>query len=130
MDKLSLAALLEEDREMIVANLARDRSPEAAQSALEKAVDRVMYRYTEAAGSETLRDAAQHILQAIKNTLPMIGAVGEARTWKKELPKGEKQGLRLNVWTVLTLLAGILLVAAAGWAHTKFVRCPHCGEHL
>lgn len=25
---------------------------------------------------------------------------------------------------------GILLVVAAGWAHTQFVRCPHCGQHL
>jgi len=25
---------------------------------------------------------------------------------------------------------GILFVVAAGWAHTKFMRCPHCGEHL
>ncbi|MBQ8917621.1 MAG: hypothetical protein IJ044_02755 [Oscillospiraceae bacterium] len=27
-------------------------------------------------------------------------------------------------------ILGILFVVAAGWAHTQFVRCPHCGEHL
>lgn len=113
MDKPSLAALLEEDREMIVSNLSRDRSLSAAQSALEKAVDRVMYRYTEAAESEALRDSAQHILQAMKNAMPMIGAVGEARTWKKELPKQGKQELHLGLWATLTLLLGLVLVVAS-----------------
>ena len=113
MDKISLAALLDSDREMIVANLNRDRSLDAAQSTLEKAVDRVMYRYTEAAESAELRDRAQHILQAVKNALPMIGAVGEARTWKKELPKPGKQRLRMGLWPILLLAAGILLVAAS-----------------
>ena len=113
MDKLSLAALLDDDREMIVSNLNRDRSPDAAQSTLEKAVDRVMYRYTEAADSAELRDSAQHILQAVKNALPMIGAVGEARTWKKELPKPGKQKLYMGVWAVALLAIGVLLVAAS-----------------
>ena len=27
-------------------------------------------------------------------------------------------------------LLGILFVVAAGWAHTRFMRCPHCGRHL
>lgn len=27
-------------------------------------------------------------------------------------------------------ILGILLVVAAGWAHTRFIRCPHCGKHL
>ena len=52
MDKLSLVALLDEDKEMVLANLARDPSLTAAQATLEKAVDRVMYRYAEACGDE------------------------------------------------------------------------------
>lgn len=113
MDKLSLAALLEEDREMVVANLNRDRSLAAAQSALEKAVDRVMYRYTENAESEALRDSAQHILQAMKNALPMIDTVGEARAWKKEVAKPAKQELHMGLWATLTLLLGLVLVVAS-----------------
>lgn len=113
MEKLSLAALLDDDREMIVANLNRDRSLPAAQAALEKAVDRVMYRYTEAADSDVLRDGAQHILQAIKNALPMIDAVGEAREWKKAAAKPEKRGLRLTLWPALLMVFGALLVLAS-----------------
>lgn len=113
MDKLSLAALLDDDREMILANLARDRSLPAAQASLEKAVDRVMYRYTEAAESEALRDGAQYILQSMKNTLPLIDAVGEARNWKKEAPKPAKNGLRFGAMQAFLVTLGTLLILAS-----------------
>lgn len=113
MDKLSLAALLDDDREMILANLARDRSLPAAQMALEKAVDRVMYRYTEAAADEALRDGAQYILQSMKNTLPLIDAVGEARNWKKELPKPSRSGLRFGAVQAILITLGTLLILAS-----------------
>ncbi len=113
MDKLSLAALLDDDREMILSNLARDRSLPAAQASLEKTVDRVMYRYTEAADSEALRDGAQYILQSMKNTLPMIDAVGEARSWKKELPKPSKTGLRFGAMQAILVTLGTLLILAS-----------------
>ena len=64
MEKLSLAALLDEDREMVLANIAADRSLPATQAALEKAIDRVMYRFAEACRDAALSDSAQHILQA------------------------------------------------------------------
>ena len=113
MDKLSLAALLDDDREMIIASLARDRSLPAAQAALEKAVDRVMYRYTEQCDSPELRDSSQYILQAMKNVLPMIDAVGEARSWKREAEQPGKRGLKLGVWGALLLALGALLVLAS-----------------
>ena len=113
MDRPSLAALLDDDREMILANLARDRSLPAAQAALEKAIDRVMYRYTEQAGSEALRDGAQYILQAMKNALPMIDAVGEARNWKREAVRPEKKGLTMGPLAVIALLVGLVLVIAS-----------------
>ena len=113
MNNPSLAALLDDDREMIIAGLNRDRSLPAAQASLEKAVDRVMYRYTEQAESEQLRDSAQHILQAMKNALPMIDAVGEARAWKREMPQANKRGLRMTLWSSMLLLLGALLVIAS-----------------
>lgn len=113
MDKLSLAALLDEDREMVMANLAQDRALPAAQASLEKAVDRVMYRYVEREGDAALRDSAQHILQAMKNALPMIDAVGEARAWKKEAAHVDRRGLQMGWLATLALVAGVLLVAAS-----------------
>jgi len=113
MDKVSLVALLDEDREMILTNLARDRALPAAQVALEKAVDRVMYRYVEACGDEALRQCAQHILQSIRNTLPLMDVVGEARAWKKQADSSRSNGLSLGVLTLVLLLVGVALVLAS-----------------
>ena len=112
MDKLSLVALLDEDREMVLANLARDPSLPAAQQSLEKAIDRVMYRYSEACGDAALRDSAQQILQAMKNTLPVMDAVGEARTWNRQA-RSEKSGLTFGPMAVASLVGGVVLVIAA-----------------
>ena len=96
MEKLSLAALLDEDREMVLANVAADRSLPAAQAALEKAIDRVMYRYIERCDDEAQRDCAQHVLQTMKNTLPMMDTVGEAKVWKKQY-EAPKKGVKLHI---------------------------------
>jgi len=113
MDNLSLAALMDEDREMVLGQLAAQRELSAAQAALEKEIDRVMYRYVERCEDAALRDSAQHILQAMKNTLPVMDTVGEARVWKKQAEVGRKRSLNLGVWTLVLLLGGAVLVLAA-----------------
>ena len=113
MDKLSLVALLDEDKEMVMASLARDPSLPAAQITLEKAIDRVMYRYSEACGDPVLLDSAQYILQAMKNTLPVMDSVGEARTWNRQAKAG-KAGLNLGPMALALLVLGLVLVIAVG----------------
>ncbi len=113
MEKLSLTALLDEDREMVLANLTADRTLPSAQAAMEKAIDRVMYRYVEGCDDEALRDGAQHILQAVKNTLPVMDTVGEARAWKKQAGQPGKGGRGLGPWSLVLLIVGAVLVAAS-----------------
>ena len=113
MDQMSLQALLESDREMILSNLARDRSPAAAQTVLEKAVDRVMYRYVEACPDAVLRDQAQYILQSIRNALPFIDAVGEAREWKKTVDVAGKSRKKPRASALALLALGATLVLAS-----------------
>lgn len=113
MSSYSLVALLDEDKEMVLTNLNGDRTLPAAQQALEKAVDRVMYRYVELCEDPALRDSAQHILQAIKNTLPVMDAVGEVRAWKKQAESARRKGLQMRPMTLAILLAGALLVLAS-----------------
>lgn len=112
-DKLSLAALLDEDREMVLANLARDQALPAAQQTLEKAIDRVMYRYVEACGDEALGESTQQVLQAMKNTLPVMDTVGEAKIWKKQYDASERQGLRFGPLALILLMGGLVFVWAA-----------------
>ena len=66
MEQTGLISLLESDKEMIMAGMAQDRSLPAAQAVLEKAVDRVMYRYMEQCDNAELRDSAQYLLQTLK----------------------------------------------------------------
>ena len=112
MDKLSLVALLDEDKEMVMANLARDPSLAAAQTTMEKAVDRLMYRYTEACDDAAVRDSAQHILQAVRNTLPMMDTVGEIRSWNRQSPAA-KNSLTLGPMALALLAVGLVLVIGA-----------------
>ena len=112
MDKLSLVALLDEDKEMVMANLARDPSLAAAQTTMEKAVDRLMYRYTEACDDAAVRDSAQHILQAVRNTLPMMDTAGEIRSWNRQSPAA-KNGLTLGPMALALLAVGLVLVIGA-----------------
>lgn len=111
MDKLSLTALMDEDREMVLAGLRADPALPAAQATLERGIDRVMYRYVEGCGDAALRDSAQHILQAMKNTLPVMDIVGDARAWKKEAATSKRPSLRPA--TLCLLLAGAVLVFGA-----------------
>ncbi len=116
MEPMSLQALLESDRDMILSNLARDRSPAAAQTVLEKAVDRVMYRYVEQCQDPQLRDEAQYILQSVRNTLPLIDAVSEARDWEKKPDASGGGKGKLRPAALALLLAGAVLVLASALA--------------
>ena len=111
MENQVLLDLLEEDRERVMAELARDRQLSAAQATLEKTVDRVMLRYMEDCHDDELAEYAQYLLQTLKNTLPMIDTVGEARQWKTtvEAPKPSK---KLKPTALTLLLIGALLVLA------------------
>ena len=110
MENLSLQALLEADREMLEAALAKDRSLPAAQTALEKEIDRILYRCLEQCEDARLRSAAQYILQAVKNTLPLMDAVGEAQAWRRTIEPEARR--RVRPAALIFLFAGVLLVLA------------------
>lgn len=102
MDNMTLVALLDSDREMILGNLRADRSPQAAQAALEKAIDRVALRYAE----QNPEEDAQRLLKTLKSALPLVDAVGEVRRWEKtvDLTAGKPK------WTPMAL--GLLAAGA------------------
>lgn len=110
MQNTTLLGLLESDREMIMATLNQDRSPAAAQSALEKALDRISLRYAEQSADPAARDAAQLILKTLRSALPLIDSVGEVRRWQKEIAKPTAR--RMNPATMALLALGAVLVLA------------------
>ena len=82
MDNTPLLAQLESDKEMILGNLRADRSPEAAQATLEKAIDRLALRYAEQQAEDA--DDAQLVLKTLRSALPLVDAVGEVHRWEKD----------------------------------------------
>ncbi len=117
MENATLLELLESDREMVLASLNRDRSPAAAQAALEKALDRVSLRYAEQCGDAAARDAAQTILRAIRSALPLVDSVGEVRRWQKTAPTPAARRIRpaalglaaVGVVLELAVMLGLLI---------------------
>lgn len=127
-EERSLPALLEQDREMVMAQLGADRSQEAALRVLEKEADRMMYRASmgeDASGEGVPEGAASAMLQVLKNMLPLVGAVSEAEVWEKEGGRGDAAGTggrRIGIPAIICMIAGAVLVAAgliaqlaAGW---------------
>ena len=108
MDTTSLIELLEADREMILASLNSNRSPEAAEAALEKSLDRIALRYGEQCADEGSREAAGLILKTLRSALPLMESVAEVRRWKTEAASAGKRA-RLKPKTIALLATGTVL---------------------
>ena len=81
-EELKLQDLLKEDKEMLLENMAKDRSPEAVRALLENELDRIAYRCSEGVKDELRARSIQTYIKIIKNTLPFIASVSEVREWK------------------------------------------------
>lgn len=109
MEERTLSQLLEEDRDMVMETMSKDRTPEAVRTALEKELDRLRYRYAEHCGSEREAALAGAVLQTLKNDLSLMEAVGEVREWKRTAPE-KTGGKKLRPVSVLLAAAGLVLV--------------------
>ena len=109
MDNTPLLALLESDKDMILGNLRADRSPQAAQATLEKAIDRLSLRCAEQQTGDA--DDAQLVLKTLRSAFPLVDAVGEVHRWEKTVDLSRKK----PKWRPLTLgllATGVVLVLA------------------
>ena len=109
MAETKLQSLLEEDREMIMGNLSKDRSPEASQNVLEKALDRLLYRFLEKENDEAVTGAARTALLGIKYSLPFLCSASEIREWKLSA-SDEKTKKKLRPIGLILLIIGLVLV--------------------
>ena len=109
MAETKLQSLLEEDREMIMGNLSKDRSPEASQNVLEKALDRLLYRFLEKENDEAVTGAARTALLGIKYSLPFLCSASEIREWKLSA-SDEKKKKKLRPIGLILLIIGLVLV--------------------
>ena len=119
-DKLpKLADLFDAEKETVTGNLARDRSPEATVSTVQKTLDRVLYRYIELCTDRAVCAQAQGILLGVKNTLPLMLAVNDSQHWQLKDGSPDKHrpplgGIVLAVLGLALILAGALLADYVG----------------
>ena len=106
MDNTTLLDLLEAEREMLTANLGKERTPEAAQTQVTRTLERVSMRYAEQCGDAATRDAARLIVQTLISAVPFIDSIGETRRWNRQAgAAAQKKGFK-------PLALGLLAVAA------------------
>ena len=105
----TLSAMLEEDREQVLSRLQADRTPEAAVRVLEQETDRLMYRTAEW-NAEPGR--AQQVLQVLKNSLPLVGAVNDTEVWQKSSGQQSARGKKVPLPAIALLAAGAVCVFA------------------
>ena len=103
----TLSAMLEEDREQVLSRLQADRTPEAAVRVLEQETDRLMYRTAEW-NAEPGR--AQQVLQVLKNSLPLVGAVNDTEVWQKSSGQQSARGKKVPLPAIALLAAGAVFV--------------------
>lgn len=108
-DEMALSELLEQDREMVMAQLMQDRSQEQALKVLEKEADRLTYRAAATRGGQD--KAAPSMLQVLKNLLPLVTSVTEAEVWEKESVR-QTERHRVGMPAILCMIAGVICVIA------------------
>ena len=114
MEKVTLVSLMEADREMIAAAIERDRRPEAAQAALEKALDRLSLRYAEQCGDVPARESAQVAIRVMKGALPLMDSVGESRRWQRTVDAEAKRRIKPAAMGLLAVGAVLVLAVMLG----------------
>lgn len=107
MENDSLVTLFEPERERLLSDIQQDRTPQAVQEVLEKAIDRLTIRYAEACADARTRDAAQLTLRTIKQALPLVDSVGEVRRWQSELPVARRS---FTPATLAPMISGVVLI--------------------
>ena len=109
-ETLSLSALLERDREMVMTQLTGDRGRDHALKVLEKEADRLMYQ---AGAQDDGQDgSAQGMLQVLKNMLPLIESVSEAEVWEKDAGKESAARRKPPLSSIVCGIAGVVCVIA------------------
>ncbi len=107
-EELKLQDLLKEDKEMLLENMAKDRSPEAVRALLENELDRIAYRCSEGTKDERRAWSMQTYIKIIKNTLPFISSVNEVREWKRNVNTSAAKKFRPAA--AVAAIAGLALV--------------------
>ena len=113
---MTLAALLEDDREKFILRTAEAGTPERAVPCVTHEIDSLLLRYNESEDSEECREAAGQMLSAVRAAVPLLVAQKEANVWEraKESRSGKTEGRAgKNLPALCFLIIGCALFGSA-----------------
>ena len=87
--KVTVTELLEKDKDKLLTELAEAKTAEKAIRVLENETDKLLLRHNENSTSDREREAAAHMMQAVRLALPLIDSAGRTKVWERET-KGDR----------------------------------------
>ena len=107
---MKMTGILEKDKDRLLTELGAAGTAEKAVKILEKECDKLLLTYNERCGSDAERDAAAHLMQAVRLSLPMMNSTGSTKVWERGQDDDRSQG-KAPAAVILLTIAGIVLCA-------------------
>ena len=102
---MKMLELLEKDKDHLITELTRAALPERVSNILETELDKRLLKYNEQASSDRERDAAAHMVKAVRHSLPLVDTIGETKVW--EMQDGGQKARKVNPVALILLIAGL-----------------------
>ena len=105
---MKITELLEKDKDRLLTEISAAGSSEKAISILEKETDKLLLTHNDAASSDAQRNAAAHMMQAVRLSLPFIDSLGKTEVFERESTGPAKA--KKSIAVILLIAAGLLLL--------------------
>lgn len=110
---MSMTEILERDRERILSDLSGGKTPAETVPVLTGALDRILIRYNSDEQLPARRDAAAHMIEALKAFAPAADCIGNTKLWERSDVSGETAKRKADGFVIVLLIAGLLSAAGA-----------------
>lgn len=105
---MKITELLEKDKDRLLTEMSAAGTAEKAIGILEKETDKLLLTHNDRAGSDAERNAAAHIMQAVRLSLPFIDSLGKSKVYEQEV--GKKGSSKTPLTSILLIIAGIIML--------------------
>ena len=109
---MKMTDLLEKDRENILTSITQAGTAAKAVTILENETDKLLLKFNDQCDSDREREAAAHMMQAVRLSVPMIDSAGKTKVWERGSDdSAKKEKGKVSIPFVLLTIASVLLVA-------------------
>ena len=105
---MKITEILEKDKDRLLTEIGAAGKAEKAIAILEKETDKLLLTHNDAAGSDAERNAAAHMMQAVRLSLPFIDSIGNSKVFEQEL--GDKKSVKTPLTVFFLIIAALVLL--------------------